>query len=82
MSLIAIGGMALIIIVGNALCILADYRLAGPSACHQQNLTVEAEREWRGEPKQHTQQELDQAISDAQADIMARYMIEKTSARL
>ena len=82
MSLITIGGIALIIIVGNALCILADYRLAGPSVRRQQSFTVEAEREWRGEPKQHTQQELNQAVSDAQADIMARYMIEKTSAHL
>lgn len=78
MSPIAIGGIALIIAVGNALCILADYKLAGPSARRQPDLTVDAEREWRGQPKQYTQQELDRAESDAHADLMARYMVDKT----
>ncbi len=79
MTLITIGIMFLLIAAGNALCIIADYRLAGPSPRPEQTLTVAAEREWRGEPKQYTQQELDQAASDAHADIVARYVFQKIS---
>lgn len=78
MSPIAIGGIALIIAVGNALCILADYKLAGPSAHRQPDLTVDAEREWRGESQQHT----NQAEFDAESDVMAQYILERRGNRL
>ena len=78
MSPIAIVGIALIIAAGNALCILADYRLQGPSTRRQPDLTVDAEREWRGESKQHT----NQAEFDAKSDVMAQYILERRGNRL